>query len=91
MVNNSLLTQRKFPEVIRQPYADDSSSDGENSARDDDFHDTSKPKFSNNEDTELKRQRAAMREDEESKAIRGYFLTSSSRMEQPIAQPEDKL
>ena len=69
MVNNSLLTQRKFPEVIRQPYADDSSSDGENSARDDDFADTSNPVTP--DDTELKRQQAAERDDEERKTIQG--------------------
>ena len=69
MVNNRLLTQRKFPEVIRQPYADDSSSDGENSARDDDSADTSNPVTP--DDTELKRQQAAERDDEERKAIQG--------------------
>ena len=69
MVNNSLLTQRKFPEVIRQPYADNGSSDGENSACDDDFADTSNPVTP--DDTELKRQQAAERDDEERKAIQG--------------------
>ena len=62
MVDNSLLTQQKFPEVIRQPYP-------ENLADKDYFDDTSKQTSS--DDTELKRQQAAEREDEERKAIQG--------------------